>query len=160
MVTMAHSAANWLNTHTHVDRTHSHTNIMTVTTTSCEVPAQLLHNILESNFILKVPDGWGSKLEYPEKYPDSLPANRYHIFEEKIQNKKTRPGRESNPHPPTYVISSLGQERAPRLTHCSVVRLWLQGIPVFFPLVWTWLIQTIHNRNRTFTIQTKWAQQA
>ena len=54
----------------------------------------------------------GSKPEYPEKTSDSLPANRYHIIllEEKIQ----RPGRESNPHPPTLVISSPGQERAPR----------------------------------------------
>ena len=33
-----------------------------------------------------------------------------HILEEKIQ----RPGRKSNPHPPTLVISSPGQERAPR----------------------------------------------
>ena len=52
----------------------------------------------------------GSKPEYPDKNPDSLPAHRYHILEEKIQ----RPGRESNPHPPTLVISSPGQERAPR----------------------------------------------
>ena len=44
MVTMAQSAANWGNTHTHVDRTHSltHLNINTVTTTVYEAPAQLL----------------------------------------------------------------------------------------------------------------------
>ena len=58
MVTMAHSAVNWCNTHTHVDRTHSLTHIFinTVTSMMCEAPAQLLHN-LESN-ILKVPSPW------------------------------------------------------------------------------------------------------
>ena len=39
------------------------------------------------------------------KKPDSLPANRYHILEEKIQ----RPGRKLYLHPPTSVISSPGQ---------------------------------------------------
>ena len=51
----------------------------------------------------------GEQIGISEKTPNSLPANRYHIVEEKTQ----RPGRrESNPHPPTLVISSLGQERA------------------------------------------------
>ena len=40
MVTMAQSAANWHNMHTHVDRTHSLTS--TVTTTWYKAPAQLL----------------------------------------------------------------------------------------------------------------------
>ena len=50
MVTMAQTAANWLNTHTHLHRTHSrsHTYINTVTTLLCEAPAQLLQT-LESN---------------------------------------------------------------------------------------------------------------
>ena len=52
----------------------------------------------------------GSKLE---KNPDSMPANRYHKLEDKFQS----PRRESNPHPPTLVISSPGPERVPRLTH-------------------------------------------
>ena len=45
MVTMAQSAANWRNTHTHMDRTHSltHTCINTVATVLCEALAQLLH---------------------------------------------------------------------------------------------------------------------
>ena len=57
----------------------------------------------------------GSKPEYStqRKNPDSLPVNRYHILEEKIQ----RPSWESNPHPPTLMIRSLCQDRAPRLTH-------------------------------------------
>ena len=45
MVTIAQSTVNWRNTHTHMDRTHSHTlyiYINTVTTTWCEAPAQWL----------------------------------------------------------------------------------------------------------------------
>ena len=45
MATMAQSAANWRNTHTHMDRTHLFTHtlyINTVTNTWCEAPAQLL----------------------------------------------------------------------------------------------------------------------
>ena len=111
MVTMAQSAANWRNTHTHVDRTHSLTHFTSTQLQPRGAKRQLsYYRILESIFIFKVPEGGGSKPEYPEKTPDSLPANRYHILEEKIQ----RPGRESNPHPPTLVISSPGQERAPR----------------------------------------------
>ena len=51
------------------------------------------------------------------KLPDSLPANQYHI----LQNIQC-PGRELNPHPPTLVISSTGQERAPCLTHWATGR--------------------------------------
>ena len=111
MVTMAQSAVNW-RTLTWITHIHSHTYINTVRTTLCEAPAQLLHN-LGSNFYFKGTWERGSKPEYPEKNPDSLPANRYHIFEEKIQ----RPLWGSNPHCQTLVISSLGQEREPRLTH-------------------------------------------
>ena len=85
MFTMVQSEANWRNTHTPVDRTHSlttqlhqHSYINTVTTTLCEAPAELLHN-LESTFWGKVPDGgvanWGTQ----RKPPTALPVNRYHI---------------------------------------------------------------------------------
>ena len=49
MVIMAQSAANWCIMHTHMDPTHSHTYINTVTATLCEALAQLLQN-LESKF--------------------------------------------------------------------------------------------------------------
>ena len=86
MVTMAQSAPNWRITHTvtWIARIHSHTYINIATTTLCEAPAQLLQN-LESNFFFEGTWGRGGKPEYPEKTPDSLPANRYHILEEKFQ---------------------------------------------------------------------------
>ena len=114
MVTMTQSAAN------------RHTQAFTHTLTSAqlqprlfEAPAQLLRN-LESIFYFEGTWGkaGGSKPECPEKTPDSLPADRYHTLEEKIQ----RPERESNPHPPTLVISSPAQEHAPRLTHWATDR--------------------------------------
>ena len=50
MVTVvAQSAANWCNTHTHMDH-RSHIYINAVETTLCEAPAQLLQG-LESNLI-------------------------------------------------------------------------------------------------------------
>ena len=98
-------------------RIHSHTYINSVTTTLSEVPSQLLQ-ILESNFYFKGPWGRGSRPEYPEKTPDSLPANRYHILKEKIQC----PRRDSNPHPPTFVISSPGQDCTRHLTHWATDR--------------------------------------
>ena len=103
-----------LTQHAHSRGSHAftHTLINTVTTTLRETPAQLLRN-LESIIILTVPEGGEENRSTRRKNPDSLPANRNHILEEKIQ----RPGGESNPHPPTLGISSLGQERAPRLTH-------------------------------------------
>ena len=65
---------------------HSHTDINTVTTMWHEAPAQLLQN-LESNFYFDDTWGRGSKPQYPEKKkPDSLPANRYHLFGEKIHH--------------------------------------------------------------------------
>ena len=114
MVTMARSITNWCNTHIFmwIARIHSHTyiymciNTELVTTTLCEAPAHLLQNLEGTR-------GKGSKPEYQEKTPDSLPANQYqcyHILQEKVQ----RPRRELNPHPPT---SSLGQEPVQRLTH-------------------------------------------
>ena len=98
---------------TSIARIHSHTYINTVTATLCEALAQLLHNFGIEFFILKVPEGRGSKPVYPVKTPKILPANRYHIFEEKLQ----RPGLELNPHPPTLVINSLGQDIAPSTAH-------------------------------------------
>ena len=59
--TMTQSTVNWRNTHTHVDpaRIHSHAHISTVTTTLCEVPAQLVTEFGINFFILKVPEGKG-----------------------------------------------------------------------------------------------------
>ena len=73
-----------------VDRTHSLTHSHafisnTVTTTVCEVPAQLLQN-LESNFSCVGTWGRGCKPEYPEKTPDSLPTNRYHTLARRKSN--------------------------------------------------------------------------
>ena len=49
MVTIAQSAANWRNTHTHVNRTHQFTHLhqssQLVTTRWCEAPAQKLQNL-------------------------------------------------------------------------------------------------------------------
>ena len=115
---MAQSAVNWRNTHSRGSHAFTHTYINTVTTTSqCKALAHLLHKL---EYIKKIEGTWGrgSKPEYPKKTPDNLPANRYHILEEKIQCL----GQESNPHPPALVISSLGRERAPRLAHWATDR--------------------------------------
>ena len=66
-------------------------------------------------FILKVPEGGGAKRSTRRKTPESLPANRYHITE-KIQT--SREGIEPSPSN-IVVMSSLGGERAPRLTKVS-----------------------------------------
>ena len=107
--------------HAHSSGSHAftHTLTSTVTTTLCKAPAQLLQN-LESHFYFESTWGRGTKPEYPEKIPwDSLPVNMYYILlEDNIQCT----GWESNPHPPILVISSLGQEHAPRLTHWATDR--------------------------------------
>ena len=98
MVTMAQSATNWRNAW--IVNIHSHMYIYTVTTTLCEAPARLLQN-LEPIFSFEGMWGRGiKKPEYPEKNPDSLPANRYHTLEEKIQ----RPGRQSGIKPSPSII--------------------------------------------------------
>ena len=97
-----HAHSRWSHAFTH------HTYLNTVTTTLRKAPAQQLQN-LESIFYFEGTWGSGTKPEYPEKNPDSMPANRYH-----------NPGWELNPHPPTLVISSLGQERTPRLTYWAI----------------------------------------
>ena len=68
MVTMAESAAKCSDMHTHMDHTHSITHLRQRSYNHVvrKAPAQLLQN-LKLNFILKVPEGLGSKLEYPEK---------------------------------------------------------------------------------------------
>ena len=103
MVTVAQSAANWRNTHTDVDRTHSLLTSSAQLQPRCatEAPAQPLQN-LKSNCTLKTPEGGGRQTGVPgEKIPTALPADRYHVLlEEKIQ----RPGRESSPHPPTLEL--------------------------------------------------------
>ena len=95
MVTMAGSKCGKLAQHAHSHGLHAHTDINTL----YEVPAQLLQN-LESIFFPEGTWGRGSKPEYPEKNPDSLPANWYHILQNKIQ----RPGWDSNPHPPEHAL--------------------------------------------------------
>ena len=81
---------------------HSHTDINTVTTTLCEAPVQLLQN-LESIFSFEGTWGRGGKTECPEKTLARLPANRYHMLEEKIQ----RPGRS-----PANIGDKLARPRA------------------------------------------------
>ena len=112
MITMAQSAADWRNTHSH--GSHAFTHTLTSTKLQPLCAKRQLTYITEFGINFYFTRGRGSKQEYPEKNPDSLPINRwYDTLEEKIQ----RPGQESNPHPPTLVISLLGQERMPRLTH-------------------------------------------
>ena len=111
----------------HAHSRGSHAFTRTLASTQSQAPAQLLHNnVMESNFILKVPEGGGANRSTRRKKPDSLPANRHHIFEEKIQCL----GRESNPHPPTLVISSFGPERAPHPTHWATDRRYLYSLSV------------------------------
>ena len=88
MVTMAQSAANGCNTHTHVDRTHSLTHLhqhsynhvvrkasSAITEFGIEFIIYFLRYLRE-----------GEQTGVPgEKTTDSLPANRYHTLEEKIQ---------------------------------------------------------------------------
>jgi hypothetical protein len=105
--------------HAHSRGSHAFTHTLTSTQLQPRgAKRQLSYYRIWNRFLFEGTWGRGSKPEYPEKTPDSLSANRYHILEEKIQ----RPGRESNPHPPTSVISSLGQEDAPRLTHWATDR--------------------------------------
>ena len=61
-----------------------------------KAPAQLLHN-LESNFYFEGTWGRGRKPEYPEKTPDSLPANRYHILIIRGENLTSQMGIEPSP---------------------------------------------------------------
>ena len=133
MVTMAQSAANWRNMHTHVDHTHSLTHLHQHIYNHVKRSASSA--IMEFGikvFTLKVPER-GSKPEYPEK---PQPANRYHILEKKIQGS----GRELNPIPPTLVISSPGQERVPHLTHYATDRcfMWMSvGLCIYAFMICT-----------------------
>ena len=76
--------------HAHSRGSHAYTHTNTVTTTLREALAQLLQN-LDSNFILKVPEGGGANQSTRRKNPDSLPTNRYYILEEKIQHPSLSP---------------------------------------------------------------------
>ena len=90
-----------------------------------EAPAQLLQN-LESHFYfwrcLREEEQTGVPGDPPPPPPppppNSLTTNRYDISEERIR----RPRWDSNPHPPTLLISSPGQERVPCLTHWATDR--------------------------------------
>ena len=91
-ICMAQRAANWRNTHTHLDRMHSRTHWHQQSynhVMPCEAPAQLFQN-LESIFILQIPEGWGANRNTRRNPPDSLPANRHHVLEK-------------NPHPLTLL---------------------------------------------------------
>ena len=98
MVIMAQSAVNWHHTHTPVDRTRSLTHLQEH---SCNHMVRSACTAWNKKYILKVPEGGGSKPEYLEKTPDSLPANQYHILEDKIQRLRG----ELNPHPPTLELT-------------------------------------------------------
>ena len=103
MVTMAQNSKRCeLAQHTHSRGSHAfiHTLTSTGNCAKCQL-SYYTYRIWNDFFIFKVPERGGSKLKYPEKTPDSLPANWYHILlEEKIQH----PGWELNPHPSTVVL--------------------------------------------------------
>ena len=123
MVSMAQSAANWRKTNPQVNRMHSLTRLHQhscnhfVRSASWAIAEVGIWN---KKIILRVPEGGGANWSTRRKLQT---ANQYHILEEKIQ----RPGWDSNPHPPTLVISSLGQERALRLTHWATNRCFLEA---------------------------------
>ena len=58
-VTMAQSAANWGNTHTHMDRMHSLTHFHQHSYNNCVRSASSVNIIWNQIFILKVPEGGG-----------------------------------------------------------------------------------------------------
>ena len=74
MATMAQSAAKW---HTHVDRTLSLTHLHQYSYN--HFVRNAISAITESGFEFYFECTWGrgSKAEYPQKTPDSLPANWY-----------------------------------------------------------------------------------
>ena len=121
MVTTPHSATNCATRHSRGSHTFTHT----LTSTQLQpLSTKIQLNYYKSwNHILF----WrylreGEQPEYPEKTPDSLPANWYHIL--LLDRKKIQiPRQESNLNPPTLVISLFpGQKHAPRLTHCATDR--------------------------------------
>ena len=88
---MAQSAANWRNTHTHLDRSHSLTQLHQ---RSCNHFVQSASSAI-TQFGIEL--GRGSKPEYSDKTPNSLPANRYHIIIIVGQNPTSRTGLEPSP---------------------------------------------------------------
>ena len=87
MVTMAQSAANWRNTHIHVDRAYSLTS--TQLQPRCVKSQLSYYRFWNQTFYFEGTWGRGIKPEYPEKTPDSLTANRYHIFRGKNPTSRT-----------------------------------------------------------------------
>ena len=107
MVAMAQSAANWRNTHTHVDaRFLSHTYMNTVTTTLWEAPAQLLDNFKSICVCVcvKVPENTvitGVKSAAEEKEPSLIttpaptpPTDAYiHIYTQNSYTDESPPSK-------------------------------------------------------------------
>ena len=115
MVTMAHSAANWRNTHTQVDGMHSlaewHQHSYNRVVRKSKLSYYIIWNQI---FIFAVPEGGGSKPEYPEKTPDSLPVS--HI---RGVNPASRTGIEPSP-------SDIGDKLTwPRASHVWPTELQL-----------------------------------
>ena len=74
MFTMAQSATNWGNTHTHVDRIHSLTHLHQHSYKLCGAKRQLnYYRIWNQIFILKVPEGGGANRSTWKKNHDCLP---------------------------------------------------------------------------------------
>ena len=71
---------------TWIARIHSHTFTSTQLQPRCAKRQLSCYMLWNRNYNLKVPEG-GEQTEYPEKTPDSLPANRYHILQDKIQSR-------------------------------------------------------------------------
>ena len=84
MVIMAQTAANWHNTHSHVDRTHSLTSYQHSYNTVFRSASSANYILWNRVVILKVREGGGANRSTRRKPPDILPANRYHILEEKM----------------------------------------------------------------------------
>ena len=98
MVTMAQSAANWRNTHTHVDCTHllTHFTSTQLQPRNCAKRQLSYYGIWNRIFILKVREGEGANRSTRRKIPDILPANRYHIIIRE-KNPTSRAGIEPSP---------------------------------------------------------------
>ena len=134
MVTKAQSSANWRNTHscglhsfTHALTTQLHLHLQPL----C-VKRQFSYYRIWNHILFENTRGRVSKPEYPEKTPDSLPANWYHILGENTSRMGIRT---LIAHPPTLVISSFGQEHAPHLTHWATDRRLVGWFSQSLPLI-------------------------
>ena len=102
--------------HAHSGGLHAFTHTLTSTQLqpSC-AKRQLSYNRIWNPFFLKVPERVGEQTR--EKTQQAAGKSVSQKMRKHIEEKIQRPVRELNPHPPTLVISSLGQERMLHRTH-------------------------------------------